>query len=257
MSHDPSVAPSVQELRQKTQQELRIEGYAFLARGQATLQIGSSEPDGMHDWEAFAETWEDLGVDGFMADRGRYRRRRHGVFSCRVGESLVRLADAPHYQELEHNRLNGGMDRTFLPVEDRTAATASFRTLAAYGLGLFDGLEAGLEGERADWIIEAHQFRIEARPGVQGLPTPEGVHRDGVDYVLVALVNRVNIQSGTTTIHSANGDQLGEFTLTDPLDLALVDDHRVWHGVTAVEALDPDAPAWRDVLVLTYRRPSQ
>ena len=52
-----------------------------------------------------------------------------------------------------------------------------------------------------DWRIEVHQFRIEAL-GRAGEPTPEGVHRDGVDYVLVLMVDRHNIASGTTTIHS-------------------------------------------------------
>jgi hypothetical protein len=32
-----------------------------------------------------------------------------------------------------------------------------------------------------------------------------------------------------------------------------VDDGRVFHGVTAIEPIDPDAPAYRDVLVATFR----
>jgi hypothetical protein len=47
---------------------------------------------------------------------------------------------------------------------------------------------------------------------------------------------------------------LGSFTLTAPLDSALVDDSRVYHGVTPVVPLDPAAPAYRDVLVVTFRR---
>jgi hypothetical protein len=46
---------------------------------------------------------------------------------------------------------------------------------------------------------------------------------------------------------------VGSFTLTSPLDAALVDDGRVYHGVTAVTALDPGLAAHRDVLVLTLR----
>jgi hypothetical protein len=42
--------------------------------------------------------------------------------------------------------------------------------------------------------------------------------------------------------------------LTQPLDAALVDDSRVYHGVTAVEPVDPTRPAYRDVLVVTFRR---
>src|SRR5581483_9444998 len=105
-----------------------------------------------------------------------------------------------------------------------------------------------------DWHIELHQFRIEARRGVEGRPTPEGHHRDGVDHVLVLLVGRRNIQSGVTTIYDLDGRSLGSFTLTEPMDSALVDDHRVMHGVTPVEPVDPAMPGFRDVLVVTFRK---
>jgi hypothetical protein len=101
-----------------------------------------------------------------------------------------------------------------------------------------------------------HQFRIEARVDEAGEPTPEGVHRDGVDYVLVLLIDRTNIESGTTTIHAHDGSLLGSFTLTHALDAALVDDARVCHGVTAVTPLDPAQPAHRDVLVVTFKATS-
>jgi hypothetical protein len=104
------------------------------------------------------------------------------------------------------------------------------------------------------WHVEIHQFRITARPGEEGRPTPEGMHRDGVDYVLVLLVNRVNVASGVTSIHDNERRQLDSFTLTQPLDAALVDDQRVYHGVTPVEPIDPDQPSYRDVLVVTFRR---
>jgi hypothetical protein len=115
-------------------------------------------------------------------------------------------------------------------------------------------LFGALAPEVLHWRIEAHQFRIEARADLPGEPTPEGVHRDGVDYVLVLLIARHNIASGTTTILAPDQHVLGSFTLTAPFDAALVDDARVFHGVTPVEAVDPDQPAYRDVLVVTFKR---
>ena len=67
------------------------------------------------------------------------------------------------------------------------------------------------------------------------------MHRDGVDYVLVLLIGRRNIASGTTTIHDLDKRTLGSFTLTEPFDAALVDDKRVYHGVTPVDADRPGA----------------
>ena len=74
------------------------------------------------------------------------------------------------------------------------------------------------------------------------------------DYVLVLLINRRNIRSGTTTVHDLDKRALGSFTLTDPLDAALVDDARCYHGVTPVEPENPALPAYRDVLVVTFRK---
>ncbi len=51
-----------------------------------------------------------------------------------------------------------------------------------------------------------------------------------------------------------DGLSLGSFTLAQPMDAAWVDDSRRFHGVTPVEPRDPSRPAFRDVLVVTFRR---
>ena len=231
----------------RTADILAAAGFCFLPRAQALKALGAGIET---EWQAFAESWQALGVDAHMADGGRYRRRRHAVFAASRSRGIERLPDAPHFQALHYNRLNGGIERWFQPILPEVAQSAPFRALAEFAHGLFAQLAPAVER----WQIEAHQFRIEALPGQPGQPTPEGVHRDGVDFVLVALIDRHNIREGTTTIHATDSAQLGAFTLTEPLDIALVDDQRVLHGVTAVEPLDPSAPAWRDVLVLTFKR---
>ena len=71
--------------------------------------------------------------------------------------------------------------------------------------------------------------------------------------MLVLLVSRTNVARGETTVYDLEGRLLGSFTLTAPLDAALVDDQRVMHGVTPVEPVDPAQPPYRDVLVVTFR----
>jgi hypothetical protein len=218
----------------------------------AELRAALERAGSLADWPAFASSWNDLALDTHLPDGHRYRRRRHATFSARAGEpDFRREAHAPHYQAIEYNKLVGGIERWFEPIRPEVAAGATFTTIVRFGLALYGALRP-----EADWHIEAHQFRIEARGDAAGLPTPEGVHRDGVDYVTVMLVDRVNIASGTTTMHAPDGRSLGSFTLTRPCDAALLDDRRVMHGVTAVQPIEPSQPAWRDVLVVTYRRRS-
>ena len=245
---------------QSLQASLTQEGYVFVradAMRRALEAFGS-----LDDWHGFVASWNDLEIDEHMADGGRYRRRRHAVFAAGPEGDVTRQPHQPHYQGLDYNPLNGGVARWFGPVTVAIGEGRSLTTILAFCRALFGQLAN--RSNRSNplnplnpgvrWKIEVHQFRIEARPGAEGLPTPEGMHRDGVDYVLVLLVNRSNIASGTTAIHAADGRELGRFTLTHPFDAALVDDARVSHGVTAVQALDASAPAYRDVLVVTFRK---
>jgi hypothetical protein len=170
------------------------------------------------------------------------------VFAVAAG-GIARKPAQPHFQSRDYNTLNGGIERWFEPVTVQVGSGASLTTVLTFCRNLFD-----MVNPARTWHVEVHQFRIEARRGEVGRPTPEGLHRDGVDYVLVLLVNRTNIASGVTSVHDLAGTELGEFTLTQPFDAALVDDARVLHGVTPVEPLDPEAPGYRDVLVVTFRR---
>jgi hypothetical protein len=207
---------------------------------------------GLRDWDGFAASWNDLGVDSYMADGGRYRRRRHAAFS--VGETGIRRKPhQPHYQSRDYNPLNGGIARWFEPVADSIGEHPALHAILRFCLEIFSGCtEAGTRP--ASWHVELHQFRVESRDGDFGKPTPEGLHRDGVDWVLVLLVARRNVASGETSIHDLQKRHLGSFTLTEPMEAALVDDDRVYHGVTPVTPIDPAAPAYRDVLVATFRR---
>jgi hypothetical protein len=210
------------------------------------------EASGLQDWEGFARFWGDLGVDTFMADGGRYRRRRFAAFAASAA-GLERKPHQPHYQSRDYNALNGGVARWFDPVTEEAAAHPAMHAILTTCHRLFDALTPEPLRPRV-WHVEIHQFRIETDPEHQGLPTPEGMHRDGVDWVLVMLVRRENIASGETRMEDVAHRSLGSFTLTEPMDAAVVDDDRVFHGVTPLGRLDPARPAYRDVLVVTFRR---
>lgn len=245
MSQAP-VPPVPATAAEAIERALAVDGHVFVEAADMRRLLEAAGP--LSDWAAFTASWDDMPVDTFMADGGRYRRRRYAVFAADA-EGLHRQPHQPHYQGLEYNRLNGGVARWFEPVPDAIAQGTSLQAVLRCCHALFGTLAP----QARRWHIELHQFRIEAIPGESGKPTPEGKHRDGVDYVLVLLVRRINIASGTTTIHSPDDRDLGSFTLTHPFDATLIDDHRVFHGVTPVQPIDPAQPAYRDVLVVTFR----
>ena len=233
------------------EQDIATRGFALLPADQMRALL--EQAGSLADFDRFAASWDDLALDAYMADGGRYRRRRHAVFSIDAAARIERQPHQPHFQAVEYNPLHGGIARWFEPIRPDVGNGAALRTILAFCARLFGDLaKAAL-----DWHVEVHQFRIEARAAEQGRPTPEGMHRDGVDYVLVLLIHRQNIVSGTTTIHGLDTALLGSFTLAAPFDAAIVEDARVYHGVTPVAPLDPSAPAYRDVLVVTFRNAAQ
>ena len=197
---------------------------------------------------AFARSWDDLPRDEYMADGGRYRRRRHAVYVAE-GAELARQPDQPHYQSLAHNPLNGGIARWFAPVRPEAGESPILRA----AIDLLVSVAGGLRGPAGRWRVEVHQFRIEARTGEAGRPTPEGMHRDGVDFVLVMLIGRRNAAEGISTLADAAGRPLANVQLSQPFDAMILDDERVRHGVSPIEPADRARAAARDALVVTLK----
>ncbi|MEZ6002888.1 MAG: 2OG-Fe dioxygenase family protein [Planctomycetota bacterium] len=224
--------------------DLQKHHFAFVGHGAMAQALGS-----MGDWAGFAASWNDLPEDGYMADGGRYRQRRFAAYSVARGGQRELKPPQPHYQSRDRNPLNGGIERWFEPLSDAVGSGESLHRILDYGLALLEDLRPDVH----QWHAEVHQFRILTSTDAPGKPTPEGSHRDGVDFVIAMLIHRENVDRGTTDITDLEGRPLGSFTLAQPLDTALVDDRHVFHGVTPIEPKDPHQPAWRDVLVITWK----
>lgn len=201
-------------------------------------------------WQAFCDSWNDLPADQFMADGGTYRHRRYAAFRSSEG-ALQRLPHQAHFQDLSHNRLNGGVERWFAPITDEVVQGAVFQHILAQTLRK---ISAAGDGLSRGWHVEAHQFRILARADRPGLPTPEGMHRDGRDWVLICLIGHHNLRGGETEVRDSEGRLVMSHRLAQAGEGLWLDDHAVLHGTSPVEPCDAQQPAWRDTLVLTFRQ---
>ena len=227
-------------------QALSQDGLRLLSAGEllATLPPGWAQ-----GWAALAPSWDDLPPDAHLKDGGHYRKRRHSCFIQDLpGGPLTQAPHRAHWQPTDYNALHGGFERWFEPVAPAVASAPAWTTLLA-GLGrLFAQVRPVTR-----WFIEAHQFRIDTAGGV-GRPTPEGAHRDGVDFVVVMLLARHGVKGGETRVFDANGPQGLRFVMQEPLTTLLLDDARVIHETTPILPLQGGAvDGHRDTLVLTYR----
>ena len=197
--------------------------------------------------QAWTPLWHTLPPDPHLKDGGRYRRRRHGCFVV-ADDAIEPAPHRAHWQPVEYNALHGGIERWFEPLPLELSHDPAWAALLQGLAGVADTLRGPQR-----WFVEAHPFRIDTEGGI-GRPTPEGAHRDGVDLVVVALVDRHNVKGGETRVFDAAGPQGVRFTLAEPWSALLLDDARVIHETTPIQPLRPGQPAWRDTLVITFRR---
>jgi hypothetical protein len=219
---------------------LRDTGHATLSA--AGLREMLATPSDALD--ALRPSWSDLPPDLHLKDGGHYRRRRHSCFVVE-GEAVEQVPHRAHWQPLEYNALHGGLERWFEPMTPDVVAQPVWAQL----LRRLAGHCSALKGSQP-WYVEAHQFRIDTTDGI-GRPTPEGAHRDGVDFVAVLLVEREGIKGGETRVFDAAGPAGLRFTMTEPWTTLLLDDARVIHESTPIQPVAPSGH--RDTLVLTFR----
>lgn len=222
---------------------LRERGYGVIDAASLAALSGNR----LSELEGLAAPWSTLPPDDFLRDGGRYRRRRHA--SLVVEQRAIKLqAHRAHWQPVAYNALHGGIERWFAPIEADWLAQPAWQRLLLALCGVLDTVKPGPR-----WYVEAHQFRIDTTDGI-GRPTPEGAHRDGVDFVIVMLVGRQGIKGGETRVFEVDGPHGVRFTLLHPWTAMFIDDTRVIHESTPIQPSAPDTAGHRDTLVLTFRR---
>lgn len=230
-------------------QALRQDGLSLLLPAELTASLQLPTPQWTQGWNQLTDSWNRLPPDAHLKDGGNYRKRRHACFIQELPSGkLTQTPHRAHWQPTEYNALHGGFERWFDTIEPAVAESPAWTAL----LGSFGRLFAQVQAVPR-WYIEAHQFRIDTTGGV-GRPTPEGAHRDGVNFVVVLMVARQGVKGGETRVFDAHGPDGVRFVMQEPLTALLLDDARVIHETTPIfPADDPARTGFRDTLVLTYK----
>tara|TARA_R100000808_G_C2135435_1_gene143834 strand:- start:616 stop:1278 length:663 start_codon:yes stop_codon:yes gene_type:complete len=177
---------------------------------------------------------------------GQYRLRRYSTIRLNSGNafSYIKLPQQEFEQSEHYNKHQGGMSRSFEDLEDEVVGS----------LGMLDMcdrfLEAGAFGESHP--IEIHQMRI-ITTGEKTPVSPEGVHRDGYDFIAIVGVDRHNISGGNAQVHKTYG---GKPIFDCPLsvgEILMINDRELWHNATDIYRLDPSKDGYMDAFILTAK----
>lgn len=188
-----------------------------------------------------------LPLDPYTGARQRHRRfsqyRIHSVLDPGGQDrwELDLLPHRPFVQPKSVNTLVGGVSRELEPlrIDPSPQIDAAAR-------------EIGLARDH-DWQINVHQCRVVARPGRTAVSVPEGPHRDGHEYAMLAVFARHNIAGGESQLMPLRGgDPFFRVTL-QPNQAIAFDDTRMWHTATDLAALS-DHEGYRDLWIVVFNR---
>ncbi len=190
--------------------------------------------------EGFKRFFRELPVDPYI--KGKYRSRRLSRFLV-TDDRISKLPHGYFLQSKDYNPLIGDVRREYAEIDDALVALDEFQKLI-WEFQQYCKLSSGVE-------IGVHQIRITCSPNNFGNPAPEGIHRDGCDYVGIFAIDRDNVDGAETHLYTAKKEKPVFKKVLHPGEVLLVNDRDFLHYTTPVKPILPQTGT-RDVFVLTY-----
>lgn len=194
--------------------------------------------------EGDRSSFDDLALDTYIPIKNRYRRFAQYRLNHQDGQwEFERLPHRAYVTYAKYNGVAGGVKREYQPIV--TDFTEHIRR----------AVDAIPLPTSEPWQINVHQYRIFVDHDRQGVIVPEGLHRDGHEFVFIGVYGRTNIMGAELSLRMDEDKHTPVFTTTmQPGQGVVFDDKRLWHYVTEIEAVDPTLPACRDTVVIAFSR---
>ena len=143
----------------------------------------------LKDLPALQATFGELPPDQY-AEKG-LRSRRYSRYRLNNGK-IARLTHKEFMQAKAINKAVGDVERNFGEIDSSLETNDSF-------IRMFQEFRDHTNLS-AESVIEAHQIRWHCERHVK-IPAPEGIHRDGFDFIAMYMVNTQNVEGGDIMIY--------------------------------------------------------
>ncbi|HEY0169374.1 MAG TPA: 2OG-Fe dioxygenase family protein [Jatrophihabitans sp.] len=192
--------------------------------------------------EEIFDSYERLPHDPYMGNGTRYKRFSQYRLSWDGAAWQFKLLPHRDYTAFkEFNPVGGGYKRSYEPIE------VDFTELIRYA-----AQHLPLDSAE-DWQINVHQNRTTASRELPGVLTPEGVHQDGHEFVMIAVLRRNAVTDGQTRLWKLGADEPFWSGVLEPRTAVLIDDRAVAHDVTDVQPAGEETGK-RDIVIVAFSR---
>ena len=188
---------------------------------------------------AIRDGFSRVPLDRYVADGTRYK----SICRCQVcGGRVIPTPHEPLFHPRNKGAYAGHSSRIYAEIpKDDQAALAEIVVAFAEFFGIREG---------EDILVQQQRVRPAEADGTALTVQEEGGwHQDEVRRLGMVCINRQNIDGGISDL--ADGNRFRLFSrLLMPGEMVLIDDSKLWHNATAIRRVDPQAPAFRDIVIL-------
>lgn len=182
------------------------------------------------------------------------RQRNISTFEIEIWDNEM-FVERIHQQGFEQNVDDFRVwKRVFAQAKREVVENELFFSL----LKKITGLVQRIHPEIRKVQITSHFMRTIATTQIKGENAPEGVHEDGAQYIMSALViNRSNITGAESQIYEKTAQneliyqkelQPGEFVFQADTGEEFTFGNDLWHYVTPIQAIEKTSPGIRDII---------
>ncbi len=198
----------------------------------------------MNDLSKLKLSYNNLPIDSDYPDKLTVptRYRRHCRFNINITDNNIHIKQN-HCNKFKQNVTDfRNNTREFKPIEQST--------IDNYFVGLISqiiSLSHYFNPIIKKYILDIHQVRLLSFQDISSDNSPEGIHKDGADYIISAMIiNKHNIYNDTSLIYDKNKSEIYRCNL-DVGDFIFQDDVNLWHDILPIKSCK-NYIGYRDIL---------
>lgn len=224
---------------------LKEKGYFFLDG--KNYQLGNEYTT---LWNHLIKEWEYLPSDNYLEHVDKnfdksinkiYRFRRWGQFL--FNSKYNNLTPLP-YSPFTQHQVAPGIERELAPWLPRIYQNSLLHEFIRTDYNSYKLLLP----EIICFTVNVHLIRI-----MDGIPSPEGKHKDDVFFFSIRLINLSNASGGEAEIYSAEDQsKIYSISLKNKLDSYFINDNSVFHMAKPISRINTEMPAIRDILIISF-----
>ena len=189
--------------------------------------------------ENIISSFNDLPLDKYY-DNIRYRS-----FSLIDCNNWMKIGNSVYYQDSNYNNYLGNKIREYSHISDDVLNDESFKDMINEFILTINTFE------KMYTFLYVHQIRVECNENNVN-PIPEGIHKDGYEFIGIYCVSRENIEGGVTQLYDNNMNEILT-TILESNQGIILNDTKYYHSITPIFSNYTNTDSSKDISNTTYR----